>query len=442
MRITGIMTYPDDRVKSIMLLVVYAVMLLYPITMFIQKEIKTEYFAVLVFLSFYGFLSGRIKPSQYSLNRGDYLVLLSFALITIIAWVSYAHFGFQDYAKHRVEKYTWFLLAIPVYYLFLYTKPRMEVVLAGVVLGCFVAFGRAILEEFSLVDEIAWENMKGRANGSMHPIRFGDLSLLMGCISLNGALNLTRMKFFFRAIGVVGFFAGVGASVMSGSRGGWVALPIVLLIIVWFKLRYDGERRRHFILLFVAIFGAVVAIMSDDFTLKRIKKAGQEINLYMEKGVSRTSVGSRFDMFQTAINAFSENLIFGVGVGGYHSYAARYYEKYNLTSDRKLFSAVIRWKNPHNEYLLQASTRGVVGLAVFIFMMFSIVRRGYLRNIEKKEDDVAFLSVNLVIIGVGFGVFGLTIALFEHKDFLLFFLLYVPIFLAGLESGGYPIVRK
>ena len=434
--------HPGDGVKSVMLLGVYAVMLLYPATMFIQKEIKTEYFAALVFMSFYSFLSGRIRPSQYLLERKDYLVLFSFALITIIAWVSYAHFGFQEYAKHRVERYTWFLLAIPVYYLFLYTKPRMEVVWAGVVLGCFVAFGRAVLEELSLVDEIAWGNMKGRANGSMHPIRFGDLSLLMGCISLNGALNLTRLKFFFRVIGVVGFCAGVGASVMSESRGGWIALPIILLIIAWFKLRHAGERRKYFVLLFIAIFGGVAAIMSDDSTLKRIKRAGQEINLYIERGVSRTSVGSRFDMFQTAISAFSENLIFGVGVGGYHSYAVRYYEKYNLTSDRKLFSAVIRWKNPHNEYLLQASTRGVVGLAGFIFMMFSIIGCGYSRNAEKVEDGIIFSSVNLVIIGVGFGIFGLTIALFEHKDFLLFFLLYVSIFLAGLQSRMYPAVRR
>ena len=216
--------YPDDGVKSVMLLGVYAVMFLYPATIFIQKEVKTEYFAALVFMSFYGFLSGRIRPSQYQLDRKDYLVLFSFALITIIAWFSYAHFGFQEYAKHRVEKYTWFLLAIPVYYLFLYTRPRMEIVWAGLVFGSFVAFGRAVLEELSMVDEIAWANMQGRANGSMHPIRFGDLSLLMGCIALNGAVNLTKLKLYVRIIGLTAFLAGIGGSVMSESRGGVVGI--------------------------------------------------------------------------------------------------------------------------------------------------------------------------------------------------------------------------
>ena len=436
MRITGIMTYPDDRIKSIMLLVVYAVMLLYPITMFIQKEIKTEYFAVLLFLSLYGFLSGRIKPSQYSLDRSDYLVLLSFALITIIAWVSYAHFGFQDYAKHRVEKYTWFLLAIPVYYLFLYVKPRMEFIWAGVVIGCFVAFGRALLEEFALVDEIAWAGLQGRANGSMHPIRFGDLSLLMACISLNGAVNLTTLNPFLRLVGLAGFFLGLEASILSDSRGGWVALPFLLVITVWLTFRQKGVKKRYVLLFSVLLSGVVVTAVMNDSVQKRIDMAVQGVIIYMQEGDNRSNAGARFDMYETAIHAFFDRPVFGVGVGGYHPFAKKYFQNYNELNKKKLSKEVIRWKNPHNEFLLHAATRGVVGLAVLIVMMFSILRSGYSKSNSRNEVDIVFSAVNLVLIGVGFSIFGLTIALFEHKDFLLFFLLYVPLYLSVLERGS------
>lgn len=432
MRITGIMTYPDDRVKSIMLLVVYAVMLLYPVTMFIQKEIKTEYFAVLVFLSFYGFLSGRIRPSQYQLDRKDYLVLFSFALITIIAWVSYAHFGFQEYAKHRVEKYTWFLLAIPVYYLFLYTRPRMEVVWAGLVFGSFVAFGRAVLEELSMVDEIAWANMQGRANGSMHPIRFGDLSLLMGCIALNGAINLTKLKLYVRIIGLTAFMAGIGGSVMSESRGGWVALPVLLVIIIWSRLRQNDGRRRFIVVFSVVLLSMILAFMINESVRERVSKAVKEISIYVEKGENKTSIGVRFDMFRTALSAFSENPVFGVGVGGYNLYSKQFSKRFNRLYKKGLSWEVTHWKNPHNEFLLHASTRGVLGLFSLIFMMFAIVRRGFIVGHERGDKVISFSSVNLVIIAVGFSIFGLTIALFEHKDFLLFFLIYVPISLSGV----------
>ena len=435
MRITGIMTYPDDRIKSIMLLVVYAVMLLYPITMFIQKEIKTEYFAVLLFLSLYGFLSGRIKPSQYSLDRSDYLVLLSFALITIIAWVSYAHFGFQDYAKHRVEKYTWFLLAIPVYYLFLYTKPRMEVVWAGVVLGCFVAFSRAMLEEFSLVDEITWAGLQGRANGSMHPIRFGDLSLLMGCIALNGSVNLSKLNSFLRLIGLVGFFAALEASILSESRGGWISLPLLIAIIIWFKLQRSGVRKNIILLFSILLIGIVVAILTNDAAQNRIDMAIKGVKAYVAEGDNRSNAGARLDMYKTACSAFLEHPLFGVGVGGYHLYSKDFSKIFNELNEKKISKEVVRWKNPHNEFLLHAATRGVVGLAALFLMMFAIVNSGYSGHKSANQEDVVFSSVNLILIAVGFSVFGLTIALFEHKDFLIFFLIYVPLFLSRLSRN-------
>ncbi len=423
MKLTEKFHYPDDGVKSIMLLGVYAVMLLYPATMFIQKEIKTEYFAALVFMSFYGFLSGRIRPSQYHLERKDYLVLFSFALITIIAWVSYAHFGFQEYAKQRVEKYTWFLLAIPVYYLFLYTKPRMEIVWAGVVVGCFVAFGRAVLEELSLVDEIAWANMQGRANGSMHPIRFGDLSLLMGCIALSGAVNLTKLKPYARIIGMTAFIVAIGASVMSESRGGWIALPLLLLFVIISRIRSSASKWKAVIVTGVVILVVGFALFSFSATIqKRINMAVSDIELYLA-GSSKSPIGARFDMFETALSIFNESPLFGVGVGAYHDYAKKYFK----SSDREMSAEVVIWKNPHNEFFLQAATRGVIGVLSILILMMSILIRG----LDNSAISAQFASTNLVLIALGYSIFGLTIALFEHKDFLLYFVIYVPVFLFG-----------
>ena len=420
------MTAQPDRTRTVMLFGVYAVMLLYPTFMFIQREVRSQYLAVLLLMAIYGFFTGRIRPSQYALDRNDYMVLLSFALITIVAWASYAHFGFQEYAKHRVERYTWFLLAIPIYYLFLYTKPRMEIIWAGIVIGCFVAFGRAVLEEYSLVDEIVWASMKGRANGSMHPIRFGDLSLLMGCIALNGVLNIPNLSRLLRFAGAMGFVAGLGASILSGSRGGWIALPILLAVIMWFKWRQPGEKKGSVILLSVALFTLLAAILFNHSIQQRMNLAVEEVKIYVEKGENRSSIGERFEMFRTAVSAFMESPLFGVGVGGYHPYTIEYSKKYNKLNTIKLPWGVTHWKNPHNEFLLHASTRGVVGLSALIFMMVSIVVSGFSSN----NNKMPFPAVNLVLLGLGFSIFGLSIALFEHKDFLLFFLVYVMVFLA------------
>ena len=68
-----------------------------------------------------------------------------------------------------------------------------------------------------------------RADGFNHAIQFGNAALLMGVLCLVRLLTV-RANRWMDALIVLGFGAGLAASVWSQTRGGWLA---VLLILAW-----------------------------------------------------------------------------------------------------------------------------------------------------------------------------------------------------------------
>jgi O-antigen ligase len=66
-----------------------------------------------------------------------------------------------------------------------------------------------------------------RPGGWMNPITFGDLALCLALLSLAGAIDATRAAVRWGA--ALGVLAGVAASLLTGSRGGWLMLALLAL---------------------------------------------------------------------------------------------------------------------------------------------------------------------------------------------------------------------
>ena len=78
--------------------------------------------------------------------------------------------------------------------------------------------------------------LTGRAMGAMsHPIIFGDLSVVLACIALFGLLYFEQAKnhLWMRLYLSFGAAMGVWGSLLSGSKGGWLSIIMVLLVFVW-----------------------------------------------------------------------------------------------------------------------------------------------------------------------------------------------------------------
>ena len=78
--------------------------------------------------------------------------------------------------------------------------------------------------------------LTGRAMGAMsNPIIFGDLSVVLACIALFGLLYFEQAKnhLWMRVYLSFGAAMGVWGSLLSGSKGGWLSIIMVLLVFVW-----------------------------------------------------------------------------------------------------------------------------------------------------------------------------------------------------------------
>ncbi|HHJ36509.1 MAG TPA: O-antigen ligase domain-containing protein, partial [Gammaproteobacteria bacterium] len=291
---------------------------------------------------------------------------------------------------------------------------------------------RAWLEVHGYVDDLAWSSFgPGRANGTMHPIRFGDLVLLLGFLSLAGSLYIRDVKSWMRAVGVLAFFCGLYASLLSQSRGGWIAIPALLAIVLWPVFR-DLQLKNKFVLVLAIIIGVTIMFnMPGLKTKQRIDQAVIDIDQYWQHGNSKTSIGSRFDMYETAYALFLQKPLFGVGVGNYRENSANYFE----SNKDRMSREVIIWDNPHNEILLQMATRGLVGLVVLVMLFLSGIII-FFTHLRQYDRDTLFYAVSGLMVLVAYMHFGMSIALFKHRDFILFFVIYILLFSAGVHKGA------
>jgi O-antigen ligase len=139
-------------------------------------------------------------------------------------------------------------------------------------------------------------------------------------------------------------FCMMGAIVASGSRGGFLGFAAMLLVLGVFAVRQRPA---------AAVIGLFVVICSlplvPDQYWYRIASITDE-----SKDDYETSAARR-RLYGEAIDAFVENPIWGVGAGQFKDYKPQ--------------TRVEAWHETHNIWLQVASELGVLGLAVFGFLV-------------------------------------------------------------------------
>ncbi len=100
--------------------------------------------------------------------------------------------------------------------------------------------------------ERAWLGL-ARASNGMNAIPFGDISLLLGALSLIALIERGQSRERYAAWWACGLalaaLGGFSASLLSGTRGGWIALPVLAWLIYRDALRTLSRRARRGIML-------------------------------------------------------------------------------------------------------------------------------------------------------------------------------------------------
>ncbi|MBC8211024.1 MAG: O-antigen ligase family protein [Gammaproteobacteria bacterium] len=328
----------------------------------------------------------------------------------------------QQVELSRADRFINLILAIPVYLLFKSARINEKYIWLGLLAGTLIAFCVGLYQVFGA-------SQQARATGTVHPIIFGDLSLMMGVLSLAGLDWFRRHHKVLIFIPVLAFVAGLAASVLSLSRGGWVALPFLSVVLIVYLMRYLSLKKVILVCMLAVLGVGTVYLMPQSGVQQRVQVTVTNINGYLSsesiKDPARaTSIGARFEMLQAAIDIFKQHPVLGSGWGEYNDMAQDLVEQGLYNETIALFS------HPHNQFLSALAKGGLFAFIALILLFFwpALIFFHYLKQPHEPEKERAALAGMLLL--VGFIGFSLSEAILERSRSVIFFSFYLAVFMS------------
>ncbi|MDT8463909.1 O-antigen ligase family protein [Alcaligenes nematophilus] len=344
-----------------------------------------------------------------SFNKGLHVLLLLIFLNGLAMWL------YHGDAVRQLDLISRYLLLLPILYALSKATLKPDWISASFALGSLSSL-------WLVYAQLGGELHNGRVYGYTGAIQFGNIALLLGLFCLTALLAQWHAKEFKRGLAslyALGALAGLFASLASGSRGGWIALPLALaiLIIAYTPKRY-AVRSITSCVLAAILAGALLT--QNSFVQERYQLAAQDITQFQE-GNANTSIGARLAIWQANWELIKQRPIVAWS-DAEHQKALE-----QLTQNRADAPIILGLANSHNNYIETWLHFGISGLfllvSLFVFCFFNFIKNIFHNNPIKKQS-----AINGSILVVVYSISNLTQNMMERNNTLLFFLLAISIF--------------
>lgn len=274
-------------------------------------------------------------------------------------------------------------------------------------------------------------SLEFKAYGYTGAIQFGNLSLTMGIILMIGLWWACRYqgeyKKWWVTLLVLGSASGLLGSYFSGTRGGWIALPVFMFL---FCLAY--LRRKNLwvtVMVLTVTVGSVLAVSTySPLVQERIQAAASDVVEYQNHGLdSAGSIGSRLAIWGASLGLLKDKPIFGLGQVQFRSELAR------LEHQGLLGSVPASLANTHNTFLEVWVMYGGLALLSLLGLLISLSWHflRYVRSTDSIQQTYALAGLCLVI---GYVVYSQTQVMLSRNNTLVFFLVMVAALLGLLHQ--------
>lgn len=258
----------------------------------------------------------------------------------------------------------------------------------------------ALLAFLTALHDIYWLDLP-RAAGHTNSIRFGMLAILLSVISLIALLSSSRSQaklLFFSAAA----FGGLAGGIFSGSRGALLAIPFMLMPLIW---RAWSRRKRGELAVLAAYALMTVSLVTVDLGSMHMRFASFVEGIHdmaaKETTLGDQSMALRSKLLQLSLKLFHENPMLGAGDGGWNAEVADHARTAHAGH------GFPRFNQAHNQYANDLAKggllQGVAGLALLFLPMFLFLRS---RPFGEGEHSLAALSG--LVTSLGFAAFCLT----------------------------------
>ncbi|MES2151330.1 MAG: O-antigen ligase family protein [Pseudomonadota bacterium] len=309
-----------------------------------------------------------------------------------------------------LEKPSRMLFSFTALMLVLVCKPDRRTLWWGVVGGALAGALLVGYQRLGLAQE--------RPGGLINAITFGDLSLCLGLVSIAAALDLRHTRLALWP--AVGLLAGLAGSIMTGTRGGWLALVMAALVLIKYSHVLHSRRVR---LLVVASFALVAAtyFVPDLGVHDRVVQGVFDVTSYFGGGSAFTNVGIRLELWKAAMLLIAEHPLLGVDFETARATMAAW------VAAGRLDPVVLPMPHMHNDALQALVTGGVVGFSAWLSTLaapFVFFARLLAPRAQANKPQFALALAGMLVVA-GYFSFGLTEVIFWSVKGSLFYALMI-----------------
>lgn len=274
----------------------------------------------------------------------------------------------------------------------------------------------------------------GMVGAFSNAIPFGNLSLLMALFALMSIGWTEDDGWALIGLRLLAGCAGLYASYLSQARGGWIAIPVLLLIAVA-TLRHVSWKKRLTALLLFFVFLTAVCV-SSSAVRTRFDQGMEDIHAY-QVGQTNTSVGIRFQLWKAATLMLTRHPLAGVGRGQFGPTLKAIHAEGLITQEATAF------EHAHNEFLYNGATLGVLGIAALL-ALYLVPAAYFLRAALCDDRALRTTGAMGLTLCVGFLLFGLTEVMLIIAQTVVFYSVMVAVFTAHIhrrrqQLGAAPV---
>ena len=369
-----------------------------------------------------GVLAGRVRWSR-PLAAWAGAVLLMGGVWSMHIWGDDGRLIMGSLGLDRCIKYLSVLLILPA---LLVRRPSAGALRWGCALGAVGAGLTALWQLLAL--------HLHRAEGYTNAIQFGNLALLLGLCSAIWTLH-ARATPTQAVMGWLGMALGLTASLASGSRGGWLMLPPLMLLVLWVSLSHRASasagRRAVYAVTITVIVCALLALLP--MVQKRTELAADELQR-QEQRFDNSSIGLRLAFWHQAWDDGWASPWVGVGQANYEQ------RQRDAVARGAMPQLATHYNHAHNEWLDLFAKRGLLGV-LGLMLFYGVPGCFFWRALRQGGDDTpdrrarraaALCGLTTVL---GFVGFGMTQVMFAHNNGNLMYLLAISVWLAACGAG-------
>ena len=303
-------------------------------------------------------------------------------------------------------------LFLSVIIFIVYSSLKFDILLYSIPLGSFISGVVALYQYYILSLESAFYNQM--------KIQSGDMAMSLGLFSFSIAfyfLDVKKSKLALFSVGC-GIF-GVLASILSFARGGWIGVPILLLILIFLYRHLLSKKLLLGGITFLCIISVVLTV--NNKFVNRLSEAEYELKLYLSGDDKVSSIGERLDMWKIGSKAFLEHPISGWGLK-----ELDYYKK-NLADKDIVTKASISFSHLHNQFIDELAKKGILGGIAILSIFIVPLHLFYRKVVDQGNKRIKFISILGIIHVLSTIIYCMSQAFLAHNsgNIFYFFVLFL-----------------